>query len=192
MPGDAISVLIQLVSILEELGVAYAVGGSVASSRHGEPRSTHDVDLLIDLPLSRVSELVSRVGDEFYVSEQAARRAVETTTSFNLVHLPSGHKLDLFVAGTSRLDVLQLETCHLDHLREHMRPVRVTSPAVIVLRKLSWFRSGAGVSERQWRDVVGVLRVTDPDSSLGEMREVAQELGLSELLEQAIREARDA
>ena len=192
MPGDAVSTLLQLVSIIEDLGLAYAVGGSLASSMHGEPRSTHDVDLLIDLPPTRLLELLDRVSDEFYVSDEAARRAVDTHSSFNLVHLDSGHKLDLFVAGTSRLDVLQLETCRPIQLKESAPPVRVTSPAVIVLRKLSWFRSGGEASERQWRDVVGVLRVQDPTLSLEQVREVAQELGLTGLLDRAIREALDA
>jgi hypothetical protein len=189
MPEGLVSTLVGLVSVLDDLGLAYAVGGSLASSMYGEPRATHDVDLLIDLPPAKLPALLGRLTGEFYVSEDAARRAIETHTSFNLVHLASGHKLDLFVAGSSPLDVLQLETSRLGPVMQGAPPVRVTAPAVIVLRKLSWYRSGGETSERQWRDVVGMLRVQGPALSLDDVRELADELGLSDLLDRAIQEA---
>jgi len=192
MPGEAASTLLELVSIFDELGLAYAVGGSLASSMYGEPRATHDVDLLIDLPAARLPALLKRLSGAFYVSEDAARRAIETNTSFNLIHLASGHKLDLFVAGTSPLDVLQLETSRHGPVLEGAPPVRVTAPAVIVLRKLSWYRSGGETSQRQWRDVVGILRVQGPALFLDEVRELADELDLSDLLDRAIEEAGSA
>ena len=190
MPGDAVSTLLQLVSVFDELGLTYAVGGSLASSMYGEPRATHDVDLLIDLPLAQLPELLARLTDEFYVSEEAARRAVDTGSSFNLVHLTSGHKIDLFVAGPSLLDVMQLETCRAGSLRDGAPSVRVTAPAVIILRKLAWFRSGGETSERQWRDVIGMLRVQGPSLSLDDVREVALGMGLTDLLDRAVTEAR--
>lgn len=160
MGGDATSILVGLLAEFEALGLAEA----------------------------RIPELLSRLAGTFYVTEEAARRAVASTSSFNLLHLDTGHKIDLFVAGTSPLDVLQLETSRPSVLREGLAPVRVTSAPVLVLRKLLWFCQGGEVSERQWRDVAGVLRVQGSGLDLESVRSVAEELGLTELLDRAVRE----
>lgn len=190
MATDAVSTLLNLVCVFDDLGVAYAVGGSLASSMHGEPRATHDVDVLIELSLDALPALLSRLAGEYYVSEAAARRAIESRTCFNLVHLVSGNKLDLFVAGPEPLDVLQLETCRVCPLTDGGPAVRVTAPEVIVLRKLAWYRAGNEASERQWRDVLGILRVQGEALELDRIRALAEELQLGELLARAVREVR--
>lgn len=192
MPADAVSTLLNLVSVFEELGVAYAIGGSLASSMHGEPRATHDVDVLIELSAATLPSLLSRLAGEYYVSETAARRAIESRTCFNLVHLGSGNKLDLFVAGPEPLDVLQLETCRLCPLTDGGPAVRVTAPEVIVLRKLAWYRAGNEASERQWRDVLGILRVQGEAFELDRIRALAEDLELVDLLTRAVREAQSS
>lgn len=184
MTDGATDVLLRITSVLETLGLRYALGGSLASSLHGEPRSTHDIDILADVPRLAIPALGTALRGEFYVPEDAVRRAVEAHASFNVVHLASGHKVDVFVAGTTRLDVAQLASARPVDLGEGAR-VRVTAPEILVLRKLAWYRAGGGTSERQWRDVVGVIRVQGDGLRLDEVADLVRELDVTDLLERA-------
>src|SRR5207245_6074834 len=84
---------------LERLGIPYVIGGSFASSVHGEPRSTNDIDFVVDLDPARLNRLVAALGTDYYVSADAAREAIASAGSFNAIHLGGGIKIDLFVAG---------------------------------------------------------------------------------------------
>ncbi len=185
------AVVLDLVSRLDTLGLAYAVGGSVASSLVGEPRTTNDVDLVVYLPESRLAAFLAAVRPAYYVADEAAQRAVRTRTSFNLLHFGSALKLDLFVAGDGPLDRAQLERARLVALTPGGPLLRVTSAEVLVLRKLAWYASGAGVSDRQWRDVLGILRVQGQRLDRTEVRALASRCGLTELVERALREVGD-
>lgn len=188
MERDPVAVLRVVVDALEDLGLRYAVGGSVASSLYGEPRSTQDVDLLVALPDSTLRELADRLRASFYIPEAAAAQAIAAHSCFNLLHRETGFKVDLFVAGPSALDVMQLERVRTVALTPGGRPLRVTSPAVLVLRKLQWLRAGGGVSERQWRDVLGILRTQGAGLDRAELARDAAGLGLADLLRRAVAE----
>jgi hypothetical protein len=108
-PGpDAYGVVLTVTRALDALGVASTIGGSIASSFAGEPRSTIDIDVVVALEERHVTELVSLLGPDFYADEDALRRAVRTRTSANLIHQPTMLKIDLFVAGGTPLDAQQL------------------------------------------------------------------------------------
>lgn len=189
---DDLGVLASLAALFDELGIDYAVGGSLASSFCGTPRTTHDVDLIARLDGTSLATLSARLGTDWYVPEEGARRALESATAFNLMHVASALKVDVFVAGEGALDQAQLATSVRVELSAGGRPIRVTAPPMIVLRKLAWYRSGGCVSERQWRDVLGILDVQGVDAILGQAAPLAAELGLDDLLQKAAREARDA
>ena len=87
-PPDPLRVALAVVSILDRLGIAYVTAGSFASSLHGEPSSTDDVDIVADLRPGQAAGLVSALGREWYVSEEAVRDAVACGTSFNAVRWP--------------------------------------------------------------------------------------------------------
>ena len=74
---EAIAVTLRITGVLENLGVAYLVGGSLASSLYGQPRSTQDVDVVADLRPEHVAPLVAALSDDFYLDEPAIRDAVE-------------------------------------------------------------------------------------------------------------------
>jgi hypothetical protein len=187
--GGPLELLFPIVRIFEELGIPYVLGGSVASTLFGEPRMTADVDIAIRITPAQASALFERTGAEFYVPVEAARTAVDEHGSFNLVDRSSALEVDIFPLGDGLLDRLQIER----HIR--ISPVAdrddvwVTSPQIQVLRKLDWYRSGGSASDRQWRDVVGLLVVNPELTADEELVSLAEQLQLGELLEGAIEEA---
>ena len=151
---------LDVIAILDDLQLPYAIGGSVASSVFGEPRASADADLIVDLPEAQLGALVARLEGAYYVSEDAARDAVRRHSSFNIIHLDSMYKVDLFVAGPSEMD--------REQLRRKVRVALTTGPDTdafvtaaenLVLRKLDWDRQSGETSDRQWRDVLGILKV---------------------------------
>ena len=188
MSADLISALLEVARILEQLGLGYAVGGSVASSVFGEPRASADADVVVDLKEADVSALVALLEARFYVSEDAARDAVRRHSSFNAIHLASSYKVDLFVASADVLDREQLAR-RIPIELSMGSPAYVTAPENVVLRKLDWYRRGGGVSDQQWRDVLGVLKVQAQTIDVHYMRATAAQVGLSELLERALSES---
>src|SRR6185295_14144233 len=96
-PEEALKVILAVVRVLEDLQVPYAVGGSLASSMHGIPRSTQDGDLVADLRVEHVQPFVAAVAESFHVSPERVLRAVQRRSSFNLIHLKTMIKVDVFV-----------------------------------------------------------------------------------------------
>lgn len=189
-PPDPIAVALQVASILERLDIPYFAGGSVASSFHGELRSTNDVDLIADLQDAHVRPLLAALRDEYYVSEEAMREALRSGSSFNAIHLPTALKVDLFVAGRDPFNAERLK--HRQRMQVRTDPpgeLFVDTAEHTVLRKLEWYRRGGEVSERQWRDVLGVLRVRGDSLDQGRLDTWAPRLGVADLLARARREA---
>ena len=189
MASPPIEVLHIVATELERLGIPYAVGGSVASGAYGEPRSTHDVDMLLDLRFADVQRLISALEDRFHVQAAAAREAIERQSSFQAIHNKLYVKVDLFVRGEAVLDREQIERrIRRPVSDDDARTVFVTSPDVIVLRKLDWYRMTDETSDRQWRDVLGVIKVSGKRLDLPYLQRMAVTLGLSALLTRALRE----
>ena len=171
---------------LESLGTQYYVGGSLASSAHGIPRASIDADLIADLQPGDVAPLVAALRDDYYVPEERIRDAVARRSSFNLIHLATMFKVDVFVAGDRTFDRRALDRARREPLEEGpSRAVPLASAEDIVLAKLEWFRKGGEVSERQWTDVIGVLRTLAEAIDSSYMEELAAELGISDLLKRA-------
>ena len=190
MVADPLAVALRVASVFEALDVAYALGGSLASSLHGETRATMDVDFVADLHEPLVTEFVSALGADFYADADAIRSAVRGRRHFNVIFLPALFKADVFVATTSELDQDELERRQQVVVStEPLRTLWVASPEDVVLQKLSWFRQGEGVSDRQWRDVLGVLRVQAGRLDRGYLESRARRAGLTALLEKVLGEA---
>ncbi|HEU4558455.1 MAG TPA: hypothetical protein VFS20_11420, partial [Longimicrobium sp.] len=177
-------------TILEKLDVPYLVGGSLASSLHGEPRATQDVDIVADLKLEHVEPFVSALRDRFYVDDLAVRDAVKRRSTFNVIHLETMFKVDVFVAGNQRSTRRELERRQLYTLDvQPPEAISVASPEDIIVQKLHWYRLGDHVSDRQWRDAMSVLKIRNRKLDLDYMRELASEMGVDDLLVRALREA---
>ncbi len=176
-------------AIFDQLGVPWVLGGSVAGSLVGEPRSTLDIDMAVQLDHDHAEALLAAVGDDFYASADMIRSAVAASRSFNLLHYESAMKVDVFVLGSGLLDRRQMERRTRVRLSEppHLE-LWATAPDDLVLRKLAWFRLGGEVSDRQWRDVLGILTVQGDRIDHVELLATADQLGLGQLCRRAIAE----
>jgi hypothetical protein len=191
MLASQTEVMLKVIEALEELGSPYLVGGSYASSAHGIARATMDIDILAAIPGKLARALATRLEPEFYADELAIRQAITTKRSFNVIHLETMFKVDVFVSKGDPFDVKQLERRRLEIVsRDPERSVYVASPEDIILSKLRWYRQTSEKSERQWSDVLGVMSVQADELDLEYLKRWAIELGVSDLFERAIAESR--
>jgi hypothetical protein len=187
--SEPIAIIVELSAVFEELGLRYLVGGSIASSFHGIPRSTNDIDLVVALPGRVVDQLVAKLEDRFYVDRDMIIDAIKRQASFNIIHQPTMYKVDVFIADRSELTAEEFERREALEIGEPPRAVWVCSAEDIVVQKLDWFQKGNQISERQWSDLLGVMNVQGQKLDIEYLRRWAVALGLSELLERALRES---
>ena len=182
---DPIDVALLVTGVLDALGVRHTIGGSIASSIAGEPRSTIDIDVIAALEERHVRQLIEALADEFYLDDTALTRAVREHSTANLIHHETSTKIDLFVAGGTPLDTQQIAR----RLRVEIggRVLFVHPPEDILLQKLRWYRKGGEVSDRQWRDILGIVRVQGTRLDRTYVTTHATTLGVSDLLERALK-----
>ncbi len=188
---DPLEAFEQLLAKLDGLEIHYMVGGSAASSVHGTWRSTGDIDLLVRLSVEDIGPLASELGSRFYIDAGHAREAMENRRPFNVIHLETAFKFDLFPLTDDRFQQVQFSRRRFTASALFgTKPVEfaVASPEDVILSKLAWYRRGREVSEQQWNDVLGVIAVQDERLDLAYMREWAGYLHISDLLEQALTE----
>ncbi len=141
---------------------------------------------MIDLPIAKTADLVAALGDDFEVDEDALREALGQTRSCNIFYLPVVMKVDLFCVGASPFDASEFDRRKRLLVRPPSGTLVVKSPEDTVLRKLLWYLDGGSVSDRQWRDVVEVLRVSATELDRAYLAAWAERLHLSKLLERAL------
>ncbi len=187
---DLLAALAPLLEALGRLGVRHFVGGSIASSAHGVARASIDADVVAELRAEDVNSLLSLLGAEYYVPEARVREAAVRRTSFNLIHLETMLKVDVFVSRDRPFDRRAMERARPAPGETAGGSALVLASAEdIVLAKLEWFRRGGEVSERQWADVLGVLRASRSSLDGQYMDHGARELGVADLLARARAEA---
>jgi hypothetical protein len=190
MLTEPIAVTTLVTDALENLGVTYAIGGSLASAVHGVMRATMDADLVADLQMEHIEPLAQALGDAFYADVEMMREAVRHHSSFNVIHLDTMFKVDVFVAKPREFDRSQLARRQSYILSEDPpHHAYITSAEDIVLAKMEWYHIGGRTSDRQWRDVLGVMKVQQNQLDHSYLRHMATTLGVSDLLEQALDEA---
>jgi hypothetical protein len=182
---DVIAVALQCADALEVAGVGYFLGGSLASSLQGEPRATNDIDFVIDLRLPQLPAFVQALGADFDVDEESLRDAVRQGASWNIFHLPTVTKVDLFLLRSGAFDRCEFERRRRVVLTPDGKGLFIKSPEDSVLRKLLWFREGGETSTTQWRDIVQVLRVTGGQMDVDYLNSWAGQLGVTALLDRA-------
>jgi hypothetical protein len=190
MLPEQIAVTLLVTEALEALRIPYILGGSFASALHGIMRATMDADLVADLRQEQVTPLARALGEAFYADEEMMRDAIRQHGSFNLIHFETAFKVDVFVARPRHFDRAQLARRELYLLSlDPERRAYVATPEDTVLSKLEWYRLAGEASDRQWRDVLGVLKVQGERLDLEYMVRMAAELGVADLLARVLEEA---
>jgi hypothetical protein len=180
----------RVAAAFDTAGVRYFLGGSVASALYGEARSTRDVDLVAAMLSHHVEPFLTALGDGFYADATAIYTAVATRGSFNVIHLDTMVKVDIFIFKADAFGRSQFARRMPRQLsQEDPVTIYVASAEDTVLAKLQWYREGGGVSDRQWNDVLGVLKVQGATLDPTYLKEWAQELGLADLLRRALDDA---
>ncbi|HEX4621243.1 MAG TPA: hypothetical protein VH208_06720 [Myxococcaceae bacterium] len=167
----------------ERAGVDYALGGSVASSIQGEPRFTNDIDFAVRMTERQVPGLLASLGADFEVDEEALREAIRTGRSTNIFYLPLITKIDLFLRGGRPFDTSELSRRVRVPVGPGSGELYIATPEDNLLRKLVWFKAGGEVSDSQWRDVLGLLRLGKLDAAY--LNQWAKELDVEDLLARA-------
>jgi hypothetical protein len=189
--NDELAAAVQaLAAAFDALGVTWAVGGSIASAFHGEPRATNDVDVVAMLNEEQARRLPALLGVDFYADEDVAVDAARMKRSFNVIDTRTFIKIDIFVPAPGPLGTGQLDRRVTADVFPGVPPLPVLGAEDAVLQKLRWYRLTGGTSDRQWRDIVSVLRfaaVLD-DAYLDQ---VATEGRLDDLLARAREDAAD-
>ena len=187
---DLLLALKPVVNVFEELKISYVVGGSIASSVYGIARSTLDADLMADIKLAHIAPLVAGLKDSYYISELAIQESLARHSSFNLIHLATIVKVDIFIPKENLFDQIIMtrkKERPIDDVDPHL--FQLTSAEDIILLKLDWFRQANGQSEKQWSDIWGVLRVQKDRLDQTYLAEWANRLGLTDLLNKAFSDA---
>ncbi|MFB2876585.1 hypothetical protein [Floridanema aerugineum] len=191
MLEDPIWLAHQLATIFNSLNIPYYVGGSVASSLQGEIRFTQDLDLVINIQTTQIEPLIQAMAGQFYISEVAVDEAIRgRTSSFNVIHLTTTEKADLFVMRDDEFSRSQMSRRQL-HIPDNdlSKSFYICSPEDTVLQKLLWFRMTARESQKQWRDILGVLKLQRENLDFDYLNQWAGKLQLTDLLTQVLQEA---
>jgi hypothetical protein len=187
MTVDAIAVTVQVAKVLEAIGVRYFVGGSIASTLYGMVRTTQDSDIIADIHAEQIPLFVNQLQFDFYMDDEMMSDAILHHSSFNIIHKDSIFKVDIFVPQLHTFSKEQFTRARVESLSSDPRMTAyVASPEDIILAKLEWYRMGGEVSERQWRDVIGVLKVQAGTLDAEYLHRMAKELNIEDLLVRAL------
>jgi hypothetical protein len=188
--ADLEAALRPVIEAFDTLGIGYYLGGSVASSAHGIARASIDADVIAAIEPGHVDALVARVEADYYIPIGRLRAAAHERSSCNLIHLATMFKIDIFVPKDREFDRQAAERArpHVIGDSPDALSFQVASAEDTILAKLEWFRSGGETSERQWWDILGVLRVT-ADADRAYLRKWASSLGVTDLLARALADA---
>jgi hypothetical protein len=190
MPDEPIAVTLLVIDALDALGVPYLIGGSLASAVHGVLRATMDTDLVADLRLEHAEPLARALSGTFYVDAESIRDAILHESSFNVIHLETMFKVDVFILKKRPFHRSQMERRIAQVIAtDPERTAYVATAEDTILAKLEWYRMGGGVSDRQWRDVLGVMKVQADRLDLAYLRQWAVQLNVLDLLKRALNES---
>lgn len=190
MQNEPIEVTLKVTDVLEKLGVPYLIGGSLASTLYGMVRTTQDSDIVAEMRLEHLRPFVAALQGEFYVDDEMIAGSIQRHSSFNIIHRETIFKVDVFIPRPRPFLQSQLARAQKQTFAfEHEVSAKFASPEDTILSKLEWYRIGGEVSERQWRDILGVLKTRAGELDLDYLHTWARELKVSDLLERALQEA---
>lgn len=190
MQNEPVEVTIKVTGVLEKLSVPYLIGGSLASTLYGMVRTTQDADIVAEMRLEHLRPFVLALQDEFYLDDEIIADSIQRNSSFNILHRETMFKVDVFIPRPrpflqSQLARAQKQT----FVFENEVSAKFASPEDTILSKLEWYRLGGEVSERQWRDILGILKTRAGALDIDYLKEWAGELNVADLLKRALHES---
>jgi hypothetical protein len=190
MQNEPIEVTFKVTNVLEELGIPYLIGGSLASTLHGMVRTTQDSDIIAEMRIDHARRFVELLQNEFFIDEEMITDSIERNSSFNIIHRDTMFKVDVFIPHPRPFQRSQLARAQrqIFDLGTELS-ANFASPEDTILSKLEWYRMGGEVSDRQWRDILGILKTRAGELDLGYLRKWAIELKVSDLLERIMKES---
>lgn len=174
---------------MEKIGIPYLIGGSLASSIYGIPRATQDADIVADIHKKDIEPLNEALKDKFYIDTESIKKAIKHQSYFNLIHLKSMFKIDVYIF--KREEFYKEEFKRRQKIAITSTPERkayIATPEDTILSKLEWFRKGEEVSDRQWDDILGILKVQKEHLDMNYLYDWASKLNLTDLLKKSLRE----
>jgi hypothetical protein len=178
----------RVVAALSAAGIDYMVTGSIASSIHGEPRLTHDIDLVVVMPPTAARALVEAFPPpDFYLSEEAILDALRHQSMFNLVSLNDGEKVDFWIKTDEPFDQSRFARKRAEQVLGLQ--LNVSAPEDTILAKLRWAKMSGG-SEKQLTDALRVYEVQAATLDLDYLNHWAAQLGAEDLWQRVRAEAK--
>jgi len=166
---------------LNRTGIPYMVTGSVAGIVYGEPRVTHDVDLVVEFDVCAIESFIAVYPFEaFYCPPEATIRAEisrRTGGHFNLIHHATGFKADIYPVGQDPLHQWAMQRRQTAEIEGHR--IWMAPPEYVILRKLEYFQEGG--SDKHLRDVRSILDVSGPQIDKADLEARISELGLTDV-----------
>ena len=187
---DALQLVLPVIDVLERLGVAYRIGGSVASGYYGLLRGTHDVDLVADLQMQHVAPFVAAFDPNVYlVVDHSVVDAIIHQSQFNIIDLRTMNKIDVFIQEHTPFAQQGQQRAHPVVLVPGTRPLWMASAEDMILQKIHWWQLGGGISTTQWDDIVQMLRRQSATLDRPYLAQNATTLNITTLLQQACADA---
>ena len=190
MVNEPIEVTLKVTNVFEKLGVPYLIGGSLASILYGMVRTTQDSDIVAEMHPEQIQPFVASLQNEFFIDEEMIAESIQRNSSFNIIHRDTMFKVDVFIPRPrpfyqSQLARAQRQTFFL----ESEMSANFASAEDTILSKLEWYRMGGEVSDRQWRDILGILKTRSDELDLDYLRKWSIELKVADLLDRALKES---
>jgi hypothetical protein len=190
MQNEPLEVTLKVTGILEKLGVPYVIGGSLASTLYGMVRTTQDADIITEMRPEHIQPFVLSLQNEFFIDEEMIADSIQHNSSFNIIHRETMFKVDIFIPRPSLFQRSQLGRAQRQTFElETEIGANFASAEDTILSKLEWYHLGGEVSDRQWRDILGVLKTRAGELDLGYLKKWAANLKVTDLLERALKES---
>lgn len=187
---DILYALQPVIDVFEKISIPYYIGGSVASSLYGIARTTLDIDIVADIQLEHIPLLIKELDKSYYIEESMIRNAIDNSSSFNIIHFETSLKIDIFILKNIPYNDESFKRRMADTIGEDIkREYFFASSEDIIINKLQWYKMGGKISERQWLDVIGVIKVQGKSLDKNYLQLWSKKLGIFDLLTKAFTDA---
>ncbi len=161
-----LEVLLQAVNRLDRLDIPYMLSGALATSFYGKPRSTHDIDLLVEIGEADIDRLCEAFKDDFYISKEMMLEALRLRSMFNLIHNETATKVDLWMLEDSPFDRERFSRRTVENLEGSL--VHISTPEDLIIVKLDWFKRTD--IHKHYEDALGIIQIQRDSLGVGYIR----------------------